>query len=237
MSAPPRLPLALPAVAVTAVCAAFAMAFLYAPTEALQGDVQRIFYVHVPAAWIAFIAFAIVAVASVGVLARPASARPLDRTAVASAEAGLVFTTINLLTGPIWGRRVWGVWWVWDARLTSTLVLWAIYAGYLLFRALTPAGPQRERRAAVIGIVGALDVPVIHFSVVWWRTLHPLPTVVRPGGPELPGEMLVTLLACFAALALVFVCFVALRVAIEDARDRLDALAAGDARVATRAEV
>lgn len=220
-----RLPLALPLAAVGSVGAAVVLMFFYAPTEALQGHVQRIFYVHVPSAWIAYLAFGVVALASVLVL-RTGDER-WDRTAASAAEIGVLFTTIVLLTGPLWGRRVWGVWWVWDARLTSTLVLWAMYAGYLVFRTLTPQGDRRARLCAVIGIVGAIDIPVIHFSVVWWRTLHPLPTVLRPGGPELPGEMLATLMVSLAAFTVLFACLLVLRTSVADADARLDRLARG----------
>lgn len=215
---------ALPIVALVAVTAAMLMMFLYAPTEALQGDIQRIFYVHVPAAWIAYLAVIVVAVSSILVLARRTDWERWDRVASASAELGVVFTTIVLTTGPIWGRRVWGVWWVWDARLTSTLVLWLIYVGYLVFRRLSPPGERRARLSAVVGLIGAADIPVIHFAVVWWRTLHPLPTVLRPGGPDLPGAMTLTLLVSLAAFTLLFFALLALRVKLSEAVDRVDAI-------------
>jgi heme exporter protein C len=198
--------------------------FFYAPTEALQGDIQRIFYVHVPSAWIAYLAFIIVAVSSVLVLARRYDWARWDRMAAAAAELGVVFTTIVLTTGPIWGRRVWGVWWVWDARLTSTLVLWLIYVGYLVFRAMTPAGERRARLSAVIGIVGAVDIPVIHFAVIWWRTLHPLPTVLRPGGPQLPGSMLLTLMVSLVAFTILFAVLLTLRIRLAESADRIDTI-------------
>jgi heme exporter protein C len=216
---------ALPIVALAGVTVALLMIFLYAPTEALQGDIQRIFYVHVPSAWVAYLAFIIVAISSVLVLARRKDWERWDRMGSAAAELGVVFTTIVLTTGPIWGRRVWGVWWVWDARLTSTLVLWLIYVGYLVFRALTPPGERRARLCAVIGVVGAVDIPVIHFAVIWWRTLHPLPTVLRPGGPNLPGSMLATLLVSLAAFTVLFASLLVLRIRIAESRDRIDALA------------
>jgi len=226
------LPTALPVLATAVMTAAIGLMFFYAPTESLQGPVQRIFYVHVPSAWVAYLAFAVVALASVLVLVsgRTKSGTPAsttarwDRIAGAAAELGVVFTTIVLVTGPIWGRRVWGVWWVWDARLTSTLVLWAIYCGYLVFRSLTPPGPRRARTAAVIGIIGAIDIPIVHFAVVWWRTLHPLPTVLRPEGPQLPSSMLVTLLVSLAAFTLVFWTLLVLRVAQAESAARLEAL-------------
>ena len=218
--------LLLPAAAVAGVIAAVAMAFYYAPTEAVQGHVQRIFYVHVPSAWIAYLAFAVAALASVLLLAR--SDERWDRVASSSAEIGVVFTTIVLVTGPIWGRPVWGAWWVWDARLTSTLVLWIVYVGYLLYRSLTPPGPRRARTSAVIAIIGVADIPVIHFSVVWWTTLHPPPTVVRPD-PQLTAEMLVTLLVAVAAFTLLYGALLAARVQVETLRSRVERLEARDA--------
>ena len=218
----------LPVFALVAVTVALLLMFLYAPTEALQGNVQRIFYVHVPAAWITYLAVVVVAVSSVLVLARRTDWERWDRMASASAELGVVFTTIVLTTGPIWGRRVWGVWWVWDARLTSTLVLWLIYVGYLVFRAMSPPGERRARLSAVIGLVGAADIPVIHFAVVWWRTLHPLPTVLRPGGPDLPGAMVLTLMASLAAFTLLFFTLLALRMRLTHAADRVDAIELGE---------
>lgn len=192
--------LLLPATALASVAATL-MIFLYAPTEALQGNVQRLFYIHVPSAWIAYCAFAVVAVASVGVLNR----RDMDSLAKASAEIGVVFTTVVLITGMIWGSKVWGTPWVWDARLTSTLILWLIYLGYLAFRAATPAGETQARRAAVIGIIGAVDIPIIHFAVIWWANLHPQPVVLNPSGPQLPSEMLATLIVSLVAFSLIFV--------------------------------
>jgi len=216
----------LPLIALVGVTVALVLIFLYAPTEALQGNIQRIFYIHVPSAWIAYLAFIVVAVSSVLVLARRTDWRRWDRMASAAAELGVVFTTIVLTTGPIWGRRVWGVWWVWDARLTSTLVLWLIYVGYLVFRAMTPHGERRARLAAVIGVIGAVDIPVIHFAVIWWRTLHPLPTVLRPGGPQLPGSMLFTLMVSLVAFTILFVALLIIRMGIADAADRIEEIEA-----------
>ncbi|HVL81030.1 MAG TPA: cytochrome c biogenesis protein CcsA [Actinomycetota bacterium] len=219
-----RLPSALPLAALVAVSAALGLIFLWAPTEAVQGDVQRILYVHVPAAWLAYLAFAVVAVASVLVVA--SGPERWDRVAASAAEVGVLFTTIVLVTGSIWARPTWGVWWVWDARLTTTLVLWAVYVGYLLFRSLTPPGARRARVAAVIGIIGAIDIPIVHFAVTWWNTAHPEPTVISRAGPQLTSEMLTTLLVSLAAFALVFACLLALRVAQMSARERLDVLEA-----------
>lgn len=215
---------AYPIVVLLTMTAALAMAFFYAPAESVQGDVQKLFYVHVPSAWLMYLAVVVVAGASALVLARPAEAERWDSIAVSSAELGVVFATIVLTTGPVWGHRVWGVAWVWDARLTSTLVLWAIYVGYLVFRGASVPGPRRARLAAVIGLVGAVDIPVIHFSVAWWRTLHPLPTVVRPGRPQLPATMLVTLLVSVVAFTALFGLLLAMRHELERTRSRVEAL-------------
>jgi heme exporter protein C len=214
----------LPFAAIITGAIALVLIFLYAPTEALQGEVQRIVYVHAPAGWLMYLSVGIVALASIGVLAAGSDGRwqRWDRIAVAAAELGVLFTTIMLTTGPIWGRRVWGTWWVWDARLTATLVLWVVFVGYLLLRWVTPPGERRARLAAVIGIIGAADVPVIHFAVTWWRTLHPLPVVLRAGRPDLPNSMLVTLLVSFVAFTVLFAALLSLRIRIEEARDETD---------------
>jgi heme exporter protein C len=213
-------------VAVAAVVAALALAFFYAPTEAVQGDVQRLFYIHAPTAWVMYIAFITVAAASVMVLARRHDWERWDAIAVASAEVGLLFISLVLAVGPVWGHSTWGTWWVWDARLTSTLVLWLIYAGYLLFRATTPPGERRARLSAVIGLIGALDIPVVHSAVYWWRTQHPTPTVLRSEGPDLPGSMLLTLLVSMVAFTLLFAALLVVRLRIEQARRRVEAMEA-----------
>jgi heme exporter protein C len=220
-----RASLILPVLAVAAVLGALPLIFLYAPTELNQGEIQRIFYLHVPSAWIMFLAFIVVAAASVMVLARRNDWERWDRIAVSAAEVGLLFSVIMLVSGPIWASKAWGVWWVWDARLTSSLVLFLIYVGYLLFRNLSTPGERRARLAAVVGIIGALDIPVVHFAVVWWRTQHPEPTVLNPAGPQLPSEMLWTLLAAFIAFNVLFVALLVLRMRIETARHRVELMA------------
>lgn len=210
-------------------CAAFVvmivalfMAFVYAPTERVMGPPQRVFYMHVPSAWTAFLAFFVVAIASVLYLWK--RERRWDILALSSAELGVVFTTLALITGSFWGRTVWGTWWTWDARLTSTLVLWLIYVAYLMLRAYAEEGPQQARYAAVLGIIGALDIPIIHFSVLWWRTLHPQPTVVRPGGPTLDPRMVQTLMVSLLAFTLLYVFLLSHRVQLEGIRDKVGGL-------------
>ncbi len=188
--------------AAIAVAAAYVRAIYFTPPDATQGLVQKVYYLHLPAALNAYIAFAVVAVTSVVYLwLRDPRA---DRVAESSAEVGLLFTTVVLTTGPIWGKPIWGTWWTWDARLTLTLFLWLIYAGYLVLRGAIIEPEMRARYSAVLGILGALLIPFIHMSVYLFRTLHPMPIVLKPERPSLPPEMLHTLLFSFAAFVLVY---------------------------------
>jgi heme exporter protein C len=158
--------------------------------DEMGGQLQRIFYVHVPSAWVSYLGFAIVFIASVAYLRT--GARRWDLLAHAAGEVGVVFCTLVLITGPIWAKPVWGTYWQWDARLTSALVMWLTYVGYLFLRGLATDPSRAGRIAAVVGTVGFINVPIVHFSVYWWRTLHPSgPTPANPveasglGGPEL----------------------------------------------------
>ena len=172
-------------------------ALIGAPTEATMGTIQRIFYYHVPAALAGWTAFFVNAGASLVYLIRPS--RAADAWAVAGAEVGLAFLSITLTTGPIWARPVWGVWWDWDARLTLTLVMWVMYASYLLLRQLTPEGSLQPRLAAALALFFAADIPIDYMSIRWWRTQHPAPVLF--GGPNsgLAPRMLVALLWSMAA--------------------------------------
>lgn len=173
------------ALVVVLMCWGYDQAIYVAPDEATMHEIQRIFYYHVPSAMAAFLFFAVSLAGSVGYLAlrrrRPEGAQIADAWALSGAEVGLVFCTVVLITGPMWGRRAWGIWWTWDARLTTTLVLWLIYMSYLLLRRFA-AGAQRQTLAAVLGIFGALDVPIVYLSNRWWRTQHPAP--VFGGGKD-----------------------------------------------------
>jgi len=166
------------------------LALFWAPEDANQGPAQRIFYIHVPAAWIGFLAFFVVFVGSVLVLLK--GSRRWDDIAASSAEIGTIFTTAVLITGPLWGRPVWGVYWTWDPRLTSFLMLWLIYLSYLVLRGYVPDPERRAKFSAVLGIVGFLDVPIVYLSARWWRSEHPTQFVVESG--DLPVEMLITLI-------------------------------------------
>jgi heme exporter protein C len=167
-----------------------AMAFFYAPEDANQGAAQRIFYIHVPSAWIGFLAFAVVFAGSIAFL--KSGRRVWDDLASSSAEVGVVFTTAVLITGPLWGRPVWGVYWTWDPRLTSFLMLWLIYLSYIVLRGYVPEPVRRAKFSAVLGIVGFLDVPIVYLSARWWRSEHPTQFVVESG--DLPVQMLITLI-------------------------------------------
>jgi heme exporter protein C len=203
------------------------LVFIYVPSDKVQGIVQRIFYFHVPLAIMSFVAFGAVAVASAVFLWR--GTRFWDRLAHSSAEVGMVFCTLVLITGPIWARPVWGTWWTWDARLTTTLILWLIYAGYLMMRTVSGPGDQGARYAAILGIVGAVDIPIINRSVYWWRTIHPAVLVTREGASGLGDpRMQATLGCCFLAFFLLFVWLVwvrnenaRLRDAVEDMRQHV----------------
>jgi len=189
------------------------MIFLYAPTDALEGDVQRIFYLHVSTAIGAYAAFSAVAVCGILYLWREGPVA--DRIAVAAAEVGLLFTTVTLVMGSLYGKAIWGTYWTWDARLTSTLVLWMMYAAYILVRRIATPGRQAARFAAVVGIIGALDIPIVHFSVNWWRTQHPQSVLTASGGPALPPEMLITFFLTMAATLFLGVVLVMVRYRLE----------------------
>ncbi|MGI8496612.1 MAG: cytochrome c biogenesis protein CcsA [Gemmatimonadaceae bacterium] len=189
-----------------AVAAVFVRAVRFTPVELRQGPAQKIFYVHAPAAWVAFLAFSVVALA--GVLYLWLRDPRLDRIAESSAEVGLVFNTVVLVTGPLWARPVWGTWWTWDARLTLTLFLWLIYLGYVVLRGAIDDREMRARYASVLGVLGALLIPFIHLSVYLFRTLHPQPIVLKPSAPSLPGEMLTTLLLSFLAFTMLYIALV-----------------------------
>lgn len=201
---------ALGAVTMALITLTMFLALLYAPNDDFQGLTQRIFYVHVATAWIAYLSFFVVFIGSVMFLVK--RNEKWDHLAYASAELGVVFTTLVLITGSLWGRQIWGTWWVWDARLTSTLVLWLIYVGYLMLRNSSGDTPRTARFAAILGIVGFVDVPIIHMSVTWWRTLHPEPIVLRPGdGPQLPAIMLATMLLSVFSFTLLYFWLLQLR--------------------------
>jgi heme exporter protein C len=185
------------------------MGFGIAPREATQGNVQRIMYLHVPSVWVAYLAFGVVLVASIAYLVRRVESA--DRLAHASAEVGVLFTGLTIATGSIWGKPTWGTWWTWDARLTSVSILFVMYLGYLLLRGMIDDRERGARFAAVLGIVAAFNIPLVHFSVYWWRTLHQPPSLMKPGPGTMPGVIVGALLVNFAAFTLLYVYFVTRR--------------------------
>jgi heme exporter protein C len=216
---------------VLAVVGVFIRAIFFTPVEARQGAAQKIFYVHAPSAFIGlYVGFGIVAI--VGALYLWLRDERLDRIGAAAVEVALVFLTVVLLTGPLWGKPVWGTWWAWEARLTLTLFMWFVFVGYLILRGAIDDPEARARYSAVLGILGGLLVPFVHLSVYLFRTLHPMPIVLKPGRPSLPGDMLAT-------FGMAMVAFILLFFALLRARYRLavaaDALGADD--VAERATV
>lgn len=212
------------AVATVAVLAALLwMALAWAPEDPTQGPSQRIFYVHVPSAWIGFLAFGVVFGASIAHLIR--GSERSDRLAAASAEIGVLFTTGVLLTGPLWAKPIWGVYWAWDPRLTSYLVLWLIYLTYLALRRYVPDPVRRARFSAVVGIVGFIDVPIVYLSVSWWRAQHPELMILRQGGPRMPGEDVLTLMVGLAAFTLMYTYLLLTRMRVERLEEQAEALA------------
>jgi heme exporter protein C len=199
------------------VGAAVAVGLFVVPADRLQGDAQRIMYVHVPAAWLAYLAFLVTLVGSLGYLLT----RDLgfDRLAASSAELGLLLTAAAIVSGALWGKVTWGIWWDWDPRLTTTAVMFVVYAGYVLLRTSVVDRVRRARLAAVLGIIGFANVPIVHFSVLWWRGLHQAPTVLRPGSPTIAPILLATLAANVIAFTVAYAWLLRRRIAIERARD------------------
>lgn len=176
-------------------------AFFYAPLEIKMGAIQKIFYFHVASAWVGFFAMFITFIASVVFLVK--RSRMADDIAASSAGIGLLFCTIVLTTGPLWAKPTWGAYWSWDPRLTTTLILWFIYAGYLFLRKFVDEPERRGVYCAVLGIIGFFDVPIVFFSIRWWRTMHP--NVLQSGGGGLHPQMLTALLISVFAFTLLYV--------------------------------
>ncbi|MBQ9453891.1 MAG: cytochrome c biogenesis protein CcsA [Desulfovibrio sp.] len=197
------------------------LVFIYAPEEASLGLTQKIFYIHLPMSWWALVSFFVLFLASIRYLWRRSPAA--DRLAAASAEVGVLLCGLALVTGMLWARRSWGVWWTWDPRLTTTLVMWFIYAGYLILRHLDMPQPRRSLVCAVVGIVAFLDVPLVFFSARIWRSIHPAVFGSRDGGLE--PEMRLTAMACVLCFGLLWTSLIWLRKRQLDMTATLDKLA------------
>ena len=194
--------------------------FVVAPTDEVLGHIQRIFYVHVPISILSFLGFLLCAISGIGYLIR--RTERWDRVAHAAAEVGVVFVTLALITGVIWARPVWGVWWTWEPRLTTTLILWFIYVAYLMIREYAPTPQQGRSWSAVVGIIGFVDVPIVYYSVQWWRSIHPVQVI----GPEAADDALEPIMARILIFSLVamlclFAYLVLERVALRNAEDSL----------------
>ncbi len=200
------------------------MALVFAPTEATMGHVQRIFYFHVPSAWVGFFAFFVTFLGGVLYLWK----RDLrwDRLALSSAEIGLAFMTIAIVTGSIWARPVWNTWWTWDPRLTLSAVVWVIYGAYVMLRAMVEDPGRRARLASVFGIAGFASVPLDFFAIRWWRTIHP--AIFTSRGFNLTPRMLWTLFFCLGAFTLLYFVLLLQRLRLEDLRAELERLRGGE---------
>jgi heme exporter protein C len=209
---------------------------MISPADAVQGELVRIMYVHVPAAWLAYLAFAVTLVCSAGYL----FTRNLiwDRFAASSAEVGVYFTALAIALGMIWAKPTWGVWWTWDARLTLTAVMFFVYVGYLALRRTTDDPRSRAGRAAVLGIVGAVQIPLVHFSVVWWRTLHQPASILRPDGPAIQDPVMIwALLAGVLAFSVIYVSLMVKRGELHRLNDAIHAAELGADRPVAGASV
>jgi len=205
--------------------------------DAVQGQLSRIMYVHVPSAWLAYLAFGVTMFGS-GMYLWKKNLK-WDRLAHSSAEIGVFFTGLAIALGMIWAKPTWGVWWTWDARLTLTAIMFFVYLGYLALRRTTDDLDLRAKRASILGVVAIIQVPLVHFSVVWWRSLHQAPTIIRPEGPEMDTSMAVTLLVAVVSFTVMYAAMMIKRMELARLDDELTIAeqsdrgpAAGDAVVA-----
>jgi len=202
--------------------AALYLIFFYAPIEKTMGVVQKIFYFHVPSAWISFLAFFIVFLYSIIYLIK--KDKHEDIIASSAAEIGVVFCSLVLITGPIWAKKAWGIAWTWDAKLTSAAVLWLIYISYLLLRNYVYDESKKANLSAVVGIIGFIDVPLVYMSTRWWRTLHPGPVIGGGENSGLDPKMMLTFIVCLTAFTMLFFFILLLRVSIEKTKDEAEYL-------------
>jgi heme exporter protein C len=210
---------------VVALSAAVWLALVVAPPDAVQGDAQRLMYLHVPVAWLAYLAYGVTALCSLLYLIPRTRSMRWDNLAGASAEIGVMFTALTILDGSLWARPVWGIWWTWDARLVTTTVLLFLYLGYLALRRVPSSSDARARRSAVVALLAFADVPIVHLSVIWWRTLHQQPTVLNPElNPQIHGVMAVTLLVSVIAFTCLYAHFLLRRFHLARLETRRDEL-------------
>jgi heme exporter protein C len=208
--------------AVASILAAIYLVFIYAPVEATLGFSQKIFYFHVPLAWVGLLAFLGVFIASVAYLKNRNKSYHI--AAKASAEIGLLFTTLVLITGPIWAKPAWGTWWMWDVRLTTTLILWLLYVGYLMLGSSVEEEDKVERFSAVYGIVAFVDVPLVFFSIRWWRSIHPVVFEFKAGGMNLDPQMQVAFFTSLFAFTILFAAILFFRIKLGLAEEEVNCL-------------
>jgi heme exporter protein C len=192
------------------------------PADENQGEAVRMLYLHVPTVWLAYLAFGVTAIGSILYLVPKTRSLAWDRVAGASAEIGVLFTGLTLVAGAIWGRITWGVYWTWDARLTTTALLFVLFLGYLAIRRLPAPPAQRARRCAIAGLIAFIDVPIVHLSVTWWRTLHQDATIKTIGDVEISGTMLFSLFVGLIAFTLVYVWLMIHKMRVMMMEDALD---------------
>ena len=200
--------------------AALYMVFVYAPTERTMGDMQRVFYFHVSSAWVGFFAFFVTLVASIAYLWK--GTRRWDIVALSSVEVGVTFMTMAIISGSIWAKVAWNVWWTWDPRLTTSTILWLIYVSYLMLRNAIDDEARQARFAAVHGIVGFVSVPITFMAIRWWRTIHPV--ILDSGGFHLATPMLITMLFCIGTFTLLYFTLLVHRVRLEQLADEVEQL-------------
>lgn len=226
-----RLTIALWAATTVAMPAALWAVFVHAPEERVMGAAQKIFYFHVPAAMVTYTSVAVLLTGSIGYLWT--RDRRWDNLSHAATEVGIVFCSLVLVTGPIWAKPAWGAWWTWEARLTTTLLLWLLLLACLMVRDYADNPDLGSRLASIVGVVAAVDVPIIHKAVVWWRGQHPVVFAPNKSGGLSP-EMRTSFVVCIAAFFLLFVLLLALRYRLGSLEERLheatEALASGGAR-------
>ncbi len=193
------------------------LALIYAPTEAVMGHIQRIFYFHMGAVWVATIAFTVVFIASIQYLRK--ESRFWDILALSSAEIGVLFTTLTIITGSIWAKPIWGTWWTWDPQLTTTFILWILYIAYLMLRSATGSNLKKAKFAAVFGIIAFIDLPLVYLSVRLMRGISPVVFGGRGGG--IAPQMMVALVVCLIAFTLLYIVLLKGRMAIEGMKDEV----------------
>ena len=204
--------------AAAGLIAAAIMGLVVAPPDATQGNIQRLMYVHVPSAWLAYLSFGVVFVCSIAYLVTKKIR--YDRVAHASAEIGVVFTALCIVLGSLWGKPVWGAYWTWDPRLTTTAIMLLMYVGYLAVRRLPDNPARRARWAAVVGIVAFADVPIVQLSVEWWRSLHQGPTIRLLGESTIASIMAAALFTALAAFTLLYLYLMVVRLRVGRLEER-----------------